>query len=137
MLASAIDPYYEPITTTLVNSSEALLFVFYLFISSVSIATLLLVWFDTNAFVEYARLLSFKMKGYEFDEQAGISFPDYLRVKYDNFITSLIACPICLSVWLNLGAYFAHKFVFVSVCGVYISLIFYFLLKIMMKKSDE
>jgi hypothetical protein len=125
------------VITTLENFSEALLFVFYLFISSISVATFLLVWFDTNAFVEYARLLGFKMKSYEFDEQTGISFPDYLQVKYDNFIVTLLACPICLSVWLNLGAYFAHKFVFVSVCGVYMSLIFYFVLKITMKKSDE
>jgi hypothetical protein len=136
MLASAFDPYYQPIVTTLTNLSEVSFFIFYLFISSVSVATVLLIWNDTNAFVEYARLLGFKMSGYEYDEKLGISYPDYLESKYNNFIVTLLACPICLSVWLNLGAYFIHKFGWVLVCGIYFSLIFYFLFKIIMKKSD-
>ncbi len=116
--------------------TQLLTFAYYLFVYSIVVATILIIWNDTNAFVEYARLLGFEMKTYESDEGLGISYPDHLQVKYNNFITTLLSCPICLACWLNIGAYFIHEFKFVAICGVYISLIFYFLFKIIMKKSD-
>lgn len=136
MLASALDPYYQPVTTALMSFSEVLRFFVYLFISSSTIAGVLLIWMNTNAFVEYARLFGFKMEGYKNDEDLGISYPDYLQVKYNNFIVKLLACPICLSVWFNLAAYFIHGYTWISISGVYVSLIFYFFLKMIMKKSD-
>lgn len=106
-------------------------------LASVSAALILVIWFDTNAFVEYGRLLGFRFEAYKKNEELGVSFSDWLEVKYDNFITRLIACPICSAVWIQVGGYFIFESIWVLSLGTFFSLIFYFLFKIMMKKADE
>ena len=98
----------------------------------------LIIWFETNALVEYGRLLAFKFKDYSFQENIGISFPDYLAATHsDSFLVRLITCPICLGVWLGIifGIIFDNPYIIFSV--FYLSLIMYFLFKIIMLKSDE
>lgn len=77
----------------------------------------LFIWFKTNAFLEYLRLID-KAAGLitkekneiivDFDKQHELSpsimFADYLNLKYDNFFGRLLSCPICLGVWINLTA---------------------------------
>lgn len=71
-------------------------------------ALILLIWFKTNAFVEYAKLLHvtkfIKVDEYELlvNDGADITFPDFLKEFHNNFITRLLSCPICTSVWLGL-----------------------------------
>jgi hypothetical protein len=72
------------------------------------IATILLVWFKSNAFVEYGKLLGLgrwlKLKEYEekrLSESFELSYPLFLRMTYDNFIFKLITCPLCISLWLS------------------------------------
>lgn len=138
MLASAIDPYFQPITTLVLSVSELLKFGCYTFISAVTISIILLIWNQTNAFVEYARLIGFSFSSYKDDEKLGILYIDHLEVKYgDYFIVRLLACPMCLSVWLSFAGYFIHESIWAAVCGMYFSLVFYFFLKIIMNKSDE
>ena len=108
----------------------------YTIASSVAAALTFIIWYDTNALPEYARALGFKLKDYEKSERLGIPFPDYLEIRCNNFITRLIACPICLAVWLQIGAYFLHKSFWVSLFSIYFSLILYFLFKIIMRKAD-
>ena len=69
----------------------------------------LLVWFDTDAFVEYASLLPknlrdiLKIDEYKMVSQDGnISYPDFLLEYHNSFFTRLLSCPICLSTWLGL-----------------------------------
>ena len=75
---------------------------------------LLLVWFRTNAFVEYINLFKFnkfsKIKEYNELHANGYegNFLDFLYEYYkDMFLVRLIACPICLSFWLGVFVYMA------------------------------
>ena len=72
------------------------------------IALILLIWFKTDAFVEYFTLLGFgnQIKSDEYEnkkrlEEYQLTYPRFLRMKYDTFIIKIITCPICLSVWLT------------------------------------
>lgn len=73
--------------------------------------TILIVWFRTSAFVEYARLIGLRkyLLGYENDNN-GLSYPQYLYIKSKQilkspiclFFINLITCPICLGMWLSI-----------------------------------
>jgi hypothetical protein len=83
----------------------------------------LYIWFDTDAFVEWAGLLRLKFaKTKEFQANKMSSIPlvaaqtyiDFLLYNYgrDSFLIRLITCPVCFSVWCNiiLGLVFWCKF---------------------------
>ena len=103
----------------------------------------LIIWFETDAFVEYLAALVggerfFKLNDYkEMKQRTGVSYPDFLAVKYDNFFINLITCPICIGIWLNIFLSLAHKSLLYFVVGAYCSIALYFIFKILMKKSDE
>lgn len=79
-----------------------------LFLSSI-IALILLVWFNSDAIVDWGKLfgLSNFLKIDEFYKMratyvpAQFSYPVFLKNKYDNFFTKLIACKLCLSIWIS------------------------------------
>ena len=82
---------------------------FYLMLQqSFFISIVLIIWFQTGAFYEYAKLFGFKklfkIKDYtEFSEiSEGATYIEYLNVQYDSFFIRLISCPICLGIWLNI-----------------------------------
>jgi hypothetical protein len=69
----------------------------------------LVIWFKTDAFIEYGRLfgLSKKFKFKEFQDKKLVepyllTYPQFLRITHNTFITRLISCPICLTVWMTL-----------------------------------
>jgi hypothetical protein len=69
---------------------------------------LLVVWYKTNALVEYANLLKlnfiFRLKEYNDLKKEGYEgvYTDFLNEYYhDYFIVRLLVCPICLSFWLG------------------------------------
>lgn len=74
------------------------------------IVSWLIVWFDTDAFVEYVKLLRigkyFDIEEYEKrNSLAGgviTEYYEFLDLKYSNFLTKLLACPICTSFWLTI-----------------------------------
>jgi hypothetical protein len=73
---------------------------------------LLLVWFRTNALVEYMNLLNLnkfsKIKEYNELHANGYegNFLDFLYEYYkDMFLVRLVACPICVSFWLGVFTY--------------------------------
>jgi hypothetical protein len=77
------------------------------------VLTIMIVWFKSAAFVEYCNLLGLKflLLGYDKDPNS-LTFPQYLYVKSKTlfkcsvcrFLVSLITCPMCLSLWLSMGA---------------------------------
>ena len=73
-----------------------------------SIATVLLVWFRTDAWIEYTRLLHLNFISFykDFDEKYKedimLTYITYLRRHRDCFFVRLITCPICQSVWWGL-----------------------------------
>lgn len=77
-------------------------------ICSTIIALILLVWFRTDAWLEYCRVfglnwLSF-YKDYDlkYKEDVSLTYLHYLRRDHNCFFVRLITCPICLSIWLGL-----------------------------------
>ncbi len=76
---------------------------------SLLVGYLLLLWFRTNAFVEYISV--FKLSHFfhvdTYHELVGngynASYPDFLKEYFgDSFFVRLVTCPICLGFWLAL-----------------------------------
>jgi hypothetical protein len=77
------------------------------------ILTILIVWFKTDAYVEYCKIfnLNFLLFNYNHPE---LTFPQYLysqrntlfKKPFTVFYIKLITCPFCLSFWLSLIAAF-------------------------------
>lgn len=88
------------------------------------IAFILLLLYKTNVIVEYLELIGLKFKDFEVKKLeigADYSIFEHLAAKYPCFLTRLLICPICLSVWLGMGAFlFYHpaKYFMVVVCGL-------------------
>ena len=87
-----------------------------IFISSV-VTLALIVWFKTEAFLEYATAIGggrfFHIDSFR-EEQSKIEYPaphmdfiQYLLSYHDSFFIRLITCPICLSFWLTVITCFA------------------------------
>ena len=72
------------------------------------IALILAIWFKTDAWIEYTRLLHLNFLSFykDFDvkqaEDASLTYHIYLRKFHDCFFVRLITCPICLGIWLGL-----------------------------------
>jgi|SRR5579862_6833376 len=73
------------------------------------IALTLLIWFKSDAFIEWGSLFGLEnfLKVSEYKAMKlnqlplDINYPTFLKIKYDNFIVNMLACPLCLSVWLS------------------------------------
>lgn len=107
-----------------------------LFILSSLIATIFLIWFNSDFIIEYGTVFGlskfFKIQEYKEKQREipiPLAYPLFLKMKYDNFFIKLITCPICLSVWLSaiLGAYFL-SWSFIPVICI-LSLIIYGLIR--------
>jgi len=99
------------------------------------ITLILLMWFKTDAFSVYTKLLKldnvFHVK--EWDEfkntkDCTVTYHQFLKMKSPNgFWTKLITCPICVSVWLS-----SVSFIFIGLNGVPVvcicSILLYFLI---------
>jgi hypothetical protein len=91
-------------------------------ISSTFIALFLLIWFKSDAIVEWGSLLGlskflkldafYKMR--IDDAPLNISYPTFLKIKYNNFIVNMIACPLCLATWIVTFMYFSFATLLLS-----------------------
>ena len=79
----------------------------YLFCTSL-IVTILVIWFKTDAFVEYLDLLGFKKlfyikeyKGTQ-DTDFAVNYPNFLLCQKNSFLSRLLSCPTCTTFWLSL-----------------------------------
>jgi hypothetical protein len=106
-------------------------------IPSSIVSTILIVWFKTEAFIEYGQLLRltkvFFIEDFKNEQKnnPGLDFLLFLSIRKNCFFTRLITCPLCFGFWLSLiSSYF---FKIESFCAVYVfSLILYFsIIKIM------
>lgn len=68
----------------------------------------LIVWFHTEAFIEYGKLfgLAKLLKINEFESALNNDFTleylPWLRATYPNFVTKLISCSWCIGFWFTL-----------------------------------
>jgi hypothetical protein len=91
--------------------------------------SILLIWFKTDAFVEYCKLLKIKIPL----NTTNTTYPQFLYLTYKNektlrsFVIKLITCPVCLGFWLSVltGILFADIF---SIPILFIATITYYLL---------
>ena len=94
---------------------------------------ILIIWFNTEAFVEYSHLLKikwFKVKDYLIAKETDftLTYHSYLLQKHNNFFTRLITCPFCLNFWLILIGKFIFGYSFIEIPTIYVtSLITYFI----------
>jgi hypothetical protein len=78
------------------------------------IVFILIVWFKTDAYVQYCKLLNFKILLLGFNKESSLTFPQHLYItcKQKNncncisFLIHLITCPVCVNVWLCIGCSF-------------------------------
>ena len=74
------------------------------------ITIILLIQFNTEAWIEYCKLLHLdgisQYKDYELKKSNDLSldYIQYLRQYHNCFLIRLITCPICLSIWLSIIA---------------------------------
>ena len=74
------------------------------------IGLLLLIWFRTDAWLEYCRLFGLDSISFfrDFDnkqyQDVLLTYHIYLRRYHNCFFVRLITCPVCLAVWLGIIA---------------------------------
>ena len=66
---------------------------------------LLFIWFETDAFIEYIKILKldiFKVKQFEEYKLINpkISYHSYIRQKHASFFTRLLTCVPCMCFWI-------------------------------------
>jgi len=93
----------------------------------------LVIWFKTEAFIEYSELFKldkiFKIEDYKTYKKTNptMDYNTFLRLKYPNFITKLISCPYCLGFWITIFFVYFYGIINLSICYL-ISIILYKLL---------
>jgi len=114
-----------------------------------AIALVLFVWLETDAFVEYVKLLRLNrlasfgfLRVDEYEDYVSknleeeVTYPDFLSSNYNNFFTSLISCPICISVWLSVFCSFYLSFALFPVINI-TSIVLFLLIKILFKQAYD
>ena len=116
----------------------------YDFILFVSLNLLLLiVWFQTNAFTEYAKILIvgnkfFKIEEFEKESRmTGVNYPEFLQLNYNSFLTRLMSCPYCIVFWLCVLQSIIIGKPLIGVVVYYPTVLLYFLLQLILKKINE
>lgn len=88
------------------------------------IALILLVFFRTDGFLEYTRILHLDWLSHykEFDakykEDVSLTYLLFLRRDHNCFFVRLITCPICFAVWLGIILLIFTHLIFIPVCIV-------------------
>jgi hypothetical protein len=110
-----------------------------LFINLVCLAlTIMVVWFKSNAFVEYAQLFNLKVLLFGYDKDPNnLTFSQYLYIKSRTlfkcsickFIIALITCPLCIAFWLSIGAACLYGTILLTPLFYITVLVSYFLLE--------
>jgi hypothetical protein len=104
---------------------------------STFIVSILILWFKTNAFVEYCNLLGLSkiVQNYN-NDSSNLTYTQFLFVKRNNitnnkfylFVLKLITCPLCLGLWLCiitgtlLNGIFYIPIMYIAVLFIYFSL---------------
>ncbi len=104
------------------------------FISSV-VVLVLLVWFESEAFIEYVSLINgekfFHVTSYKENQKTNpaLTYHEHLLKNNNSFFIRLINCPLCSSLWVTLIATLAvtGSLWFFPICNV-LSLVVYLLM---------
>lgn len=94
---------------------------------------ILVIWFNTEVFVEYSNLLKLKwFKIYDYlnakETDFTLTYHSFLLQKHNNFFTKLVTCPFCINFWFILIGKFIFDYSFLEIPTIYVtSLIIYFI----------
>lgn len=99
------------------------------------IISILVLWFNTDAFIEYVKLFKlpfFKVNQYMLykeEKDCSVDYHTYLLLKHNNFFVRLITCPICLTFWLTLlicgfSGVAILNFPFIFICSLILYYVF-------------
>lgn len=80
-----------------------------LFILVNLVTLVMLIWFKSDAVVEWFSLIGLKklIKKREYIDMRmeqmpiDINYPTFLKMRYKNFITKMLACSLCFCVWIS------------------------------------
>jgi hypothetical protein len=105
-------------------------------LASFFISFVLLVWFQTNVFVEYFFFLPI-VKQYKKAQNAGVvsSFVNFLSINYNCFFVRLVTCTYCLNFWLVLPFVYFIDLKFFGL--IYILSIVYFKIILLLSKYES
>ena len=89
--------------------------------SALSIATVLIIWFQTHAFSEYVSLVYrwlpnwfkrfFILEEFVKVQPSGINYVEFLAEYYkETFRARLMICPFCMAVWVSFVMSFFYGF---------------------------
>jgi hypothetical protein len=71
------------------------------------VALVLVVWFKTEAYVEYCRLFRLNRISNHEDyyrkkkDDVSLTYHGYLRQYHNGFRIRLVTCPICIAIWVS------------------------------------
>ena len=111
----------------------------------------LYIWFDTDAFVEWASLLRIRLLKYkEYAENKKSAIPFIAAQSYTQFIEStygpnsflcrLVTCPVCFTVWCNVAlicVFYSRINVLLLGPNILASWLLYHSLRWILKKLNE
>ena len=106
-------------------------------------SSILFFMYKTDVFVSYVALFRldkpFKLKEYykHLELFSDDTYWEFLHFERNNFLTKLVSCPICISFWLNLGCYSVYQNLPALIVNVWLTLFLYFVLCVMLGKSNE
>lgn len=112
----------------------------FIIIYSLAIAYVLFIWLKLDTIEFYFPLKSFKLYKKK-NKKLSLKYPEYLNLKYNNFLTKLVSCPFCLAFWWSLILFLIswriEDIIIYTVATSYGSSFFYLLLSILYKKYNE
>lgn len=102
----------------------------------------LIIWFNTEAFVEYFRYIPILNKKFYIkmylatkDKMIDLKYLDFIVMEKNCFFTRLISCPLCLNTWLNIFCLpFYSKFIYFFINFI-ISITAYYAIILLKKKN--
>lgn len=110
---------------------------FILLLDSFTIALIMLIWFNTQAVVEYLRLMRFPLIMSYLEDYVNqkaskkiefANFIEYLNFRWPtNFFVKLISCPICLGTWLGIVMGIYEGFFLDGLAIAFLGIFFYYL----------
>lgn len=122
------------------NSRKAgespLIFFMSILISICLVTSILLIWFKTEAVLEYGSVICpnlLKINEYKtwHKENLELDYLDFLAVNYNSFFIRLVSCPYCLSTWMSvLFSIFCGNLFFAPIIFVFGLTLFFIVVKL-------
>tara|TARA_Y100001973_G_C5189874_1_gene330256 strand:- start:1706 stop:2047 length:342 start_codon:yes stop_codon:yes gene_type:complete len=104
---------------------------------SCSVFLILVIWFKSDAFIEYSGIIGaskfFLIDDFKEKQKSDLTldYLGYLATYHSSFFIKLITCPICLSVWVTLALCLTiDNLIIHPVCNSFALITFYLFSKI-------